>query len=111
MKKLRKKQKGAPVETQGDALVAIGKEDVEALKLVGDIMERNAEATARSLNDALQMEQRAHEQTLQELREARHQLLQVRERFEWLLGGPMPYEMRAEFEQIAEEVVDLVHRG
>jgi hypothetical protein len=81
--------------TQGDALAAIASEDVDALKLVGDLMEYNARATAWGFEQAYLGEKDAHEQTKRRLTEANRQLHLIHRRIAWLFGGPEPDEWYA----------------
>jgi hypothetical protein len=73
--------------TAGDALVAIADLEPSALKLVGDIMQYNADSLAWQFEQLYLGEKHAHEQTKARLTEARIQLATIHNRVEWLMGG------------------------
>lgn len=92
--------------TAGDALVEIANEDKGALKLVGDIMERNAEQAHTINQTLLEQEKRAHDETKRQLRKLQHALTDTEDRIQWLLGGPLPASLRDEVEDIIEQRFD-----
>ena len=72
--------------TQGDALAAIAEEDVGALKLVGDLMERNARDIAWAMEQAYEGEKAAHARTQAKLDAALDRLDLMEQRLAWLFG-------------------------
>lgn len=72
--------------TAGDALALIGKSEPSALKMVGDLMEYSARATAWGFEQSYLGEQNAHEQTKQRLSAATERLALMQYRMEWLMG-------------------------
>lgn len=104
MKRLKKSRKDAP--TQGDAFVTIAQEGGDdALKLVGDIMERSAIALDRQLEGMYEDERRAHDDTRARLARSERRLGDLEARIAWLMGGDMPISLRDEIEAIVEDVV------
>lgn len=108
MKHRKKKQKGAPEMSSGEALVAIADGSPEALKMVGDIMDANERAHISQLEDQLVAEKREHGETRALLNEVRYLLHDMHERVGWLLGGPVPASLRVEIEGIIEDEVSEV---
>lgn len=107
MRRKRKRKAGVPPATQGDAFVAIADEGGDgALKLVGDIMERNRVALDASLDLILEDEKQEHNMTRIALRDAKFHLNDMQERVAWLMGGPMPESLRVEIEQLIEAELD-----
>lgn len=72
--------------TTGDALVAIAAEEPRALKLVGDILERNARSTSAGFEQLYESEKRAHAETRDLLASARETIATIEHRHQWLLG-------------------------
>lgn len=75
--------------TQGDALASIAKEAPGALKLVGDLMERNSRDYVWNMEGLLEHEKAAHARTQARLDKALDRLALINERMNWLLGGEM----------------------
>lgn len=78
---------GAPQEmSQGDALAAIAADDPGALKLVGDIMRRNADEVIFSLEGQIESKDREIESLNRRLREEVEHNEMVSRRLLWVLG-------------------------